>query len=68
MVKYCPHNRVVVNGEPNRYKHQRTKSCCKWTSDVVRGVDKEDYKWNLVRIRVSKVSKGKPGCGKFKDG
>ena len=68
MVEYCPHNRVVVNGEPKRYKHQRTKGCCKWTRNVIRGVNEEDYKGNLVRIRMSKVSKGKPGCGKFKDG
>ena len=68
VVKYCPHNGVVVDGEPNRYKHQRTKGCCKWTRDVVRRVDEEDYKRNLVRIRVSKVSKGKPGCSEFKDG
>ena len=68
VVKYCPHNRVVVNGEPMRYKHQRTKSCREWTRDVVRRVDEEDYKRNLVRIRVGKVPKGKPGCSKFKDG
>ena len=68
MVKYCPYYRVIVNGEPKRYKHQRTESCCKWTRDVIRGVDEEDYKWNLVRIRVGKVSKWEPSCSEFKDG
>ena len=68
MVKYCPHNRVVVDGEPKRYKHQRTESCCKWTRDVIRGVDEEDYKRNLVRIRVGKVSEREPSCSEFKGG